>query len=630
MAVKTCEEVINGANYAGGEGSNGKQVTRDTDVATNSLTATTEEDDGDFLDSVIRAAGKVDAAATSLYQYDCSEHLLEWMYKVCPGLKTVGEGIDSVISAINSISTGVAIGDFVQNNSVTKKICDVVASIFGTVNSWLEMIAKAAFALFDKIDTARERMQSALKALTDAVLQCILDVYDMIEKFLTDALKISLNFDWDSLEGFLRECPCVCRFVAYVTGCDEDADGNNISDQPDRVIFCIRDKFWFIDGLNLATGLSAIMDDYIKQYLVLMFDAISLAIDSLFTLFIYPFRWLIKQYAMFLRKKWDVTFLISPLRTSHLDCLLLYTKEVDDGKTVYTMSILDMMESMKMWVNCLEYPCPALSERIKNKVKKFNEELQLTGEFWNRAFEADIYLCCMRADSAYDAGYSENGDGYTLDELAGMWDDLYDRLRTCNSRAKNKVSVAKVTYGLDGTGGIAWNVDLFRNGQEGKSLTETDPVRDAAEFTDSPDRENDINVGKQPLTSQEDESLRAIGLSIADGCEEDSYFTEKWYQFLRFAGLFKISNNTVKALRDVRGKSSGLDANFNGGFETNFPKPTGRAPVKMDEEERLANYSVESDYEKARVLRIQNIIWTSQRNGESLADYYSRMYATAG
>lgn len=629
MSIKTCEEVINGANYAGGEGSNGKQVTRDTDSG-NPLTESNEEDKGDFLDSVIKAAGKLDAAADSLYQYDCSEHLLEWMYSVCPALKTVGSKIDSVVSTLNSISTGVKVGDLVQNNGVTQKICDVVATLFGTVNSWLELVSKAAFALFDKIDTARERMQSALKALTDAVLQCILDVYDMIENFLTSTLKLSLEFDWDSLEAFLRSCPCICRFIAFVTGCDEDADGNNISDQPDRVIFCIRDKFWFIDGLNLATGLSAIMDDYIKQYLVLMFDAISLAIDSLFTLFIYPFRWLIKQYAQFLRKKWDVTFMISPLRVSHLDCLLIYDKEVDDGKTVYRMSIIDMMESMKMWVNCLEYPCAALSERIKNKVKKFNEDMRLNGEFWNRAFEADIYLCCMRADSAYDAGFKEGGDGYTLDELASMWDDLYDRLRTCNSRAKNKVSFAKVTYGLDGTGGIAWNVNLFRNGQEGKSLSEDDPVRDAAQFTVSPDRENDINVGTAPLTTQEDESIKAVGLSIADGCNEDGYFIEKWYQFLRFAGFFKISNNTVKALRDVRDKASELDANFNGGNDTNFPKPTGRPPVEMDEEERLANYSVDSDYVPDRVLRIQNIKWTSQRTGESLTDYYARMYATAG
>lgn len=612
MAIKTCEEVINGSSYAGGEGISGKQVTRDSDANNGSS-------GGDFLDSVIRAADSIDAAATGLYQYDCSTHLLEWMYSVCPALKTVGSTIDNVINKLNSISTGVAIGDLVQNNSVTQKICDVVANLFGMVNAWLEMIAKAAFALFDKIDSARLRMQGALKALTDAVLQCILDVYDMIESFLTGALKLSLNLDWEAFEFFLMDCPCICRFVAWVTGCDEDDDGNNISDQPDKVIYCIRDKFWFLDGLNLATGLAAIMDDYIKQYIILLFDAISLAIDSLFELFIKPFRGLIKSYANLLRKKWDVSFMLSPLRASHLDCLLIYTKENDNGKTVYKMSILDMMESMKMWVNCLEYPCPALSARIKNRVKKFNEDMRLTGEYWDRAFEADIYVCCMRAD---------NSSGFSLKELGKMWEDLYDRLSTCNSRAKNHVSVAKVTYGLVGTGAIDWDSGKMRQAQEGKPTTPENPVKMAAEFSDTPDRENDINVGSYPLSTQEDELIRNIGLSISDGCDEDPYFVEKWYQYLRFAGFYELSNQTVDALRDSRDKSGEMKADFNGGSETNFPAVTRRDPVDMDTEERGPNYWVDSDYDEDRINAIEGIEWTGQRKNESLNSYYARMYAT--
>ena len=613
MAVKTCDEVLNGSSWAGGDGYSGKQVTRDSDAGNGST-------GGDFLDAVIRAADAVDARANALYQYDCSEHLMEWIYSVCPTLKTVGSAVDSAVSKLNSVSTGVAVGDLVQGNSVTRKICDVVATLFGTVNAWLEMISKAAFALFDKIDAARTRMQSALKALTDAVLRCILDVYDMIETFLTQSVKMSLNLDWEALENFLIDCPCICRFVAWVTGCDTDSDGNNISDQPDRVIFCIRDKFWFLDGLNLATGLAAIMDDYIKKYIVLMFDAISLAIDSLFELLIKPFRALIKMYANLLRKKWDVTFMLAPLRHSHLDCLLLYTKDRVGGKTVYRMSVLDMMYSMKMWVNCLEYPCPALSERIKNKVKKFNEDMRLSGEYWDRAFEYDIYTCCMAAD---------NKSGLSLKELASQWDDLYDRLRTCNSRARNRVSVAKVTYGLVGTAAIDWDDATLRQAQEGKPVTAEDPVRMAAEFSDTPDRENDINTGSTPLTSAEDGAIASIGLSIAEGCSEDSYFVEKWYQFLRFAGLYELSNSTVEKLRDAREKSGGMDAGFTGGSETNFPAVTRRPPADIEAEEFGPNYWVDSDYVPERADRIAGIEWTGQTGHESLADYYARMYATA-
>lgn len=616
MSIKRCEDILNGQSLAGTEG--GKQVTRDSDAG---------KGGGDFLDSVIKAAGSIDSTAASIYNYDCSDHLVEWMQSVCPALRTVGGMIDNVVNTLNSISTGVKIGDLVQNNSTVQKICDVITTMFGTVNSWLELISKLAFALFDKIDAARQRMQSALESLTDSVLHCILDVYDMIEQYLSGMLNISLNFDWGSLEQFLRTCPCICRFVAFVTGCDRDSDGSSISDDPDKVIRCIRNKLWFIDGLNLSTGLASIMDTYIKKYIVIFFDAVSLAIETVFTLFIAPFRWLIKKYADLLRKKLDVSFMVYPLKFAHMDCLLLYTKGKVLGKTVYRMSVLDMMSTMKMWVNCLEYPCPALSERIKNKVKKFNEDMRLTGDFWNRAFECDIYQCCMRADAVGNSPFS-------LKELGAMWYDLYDRLRACNRRAKNKVDFAKVSYGLNGTGGFAWNTDMMRNTSYDvtpvESGIEVDPVRMAAEFSDSPERENDINVGEYPLSKHEDETIRGIGLSIAAGCKEDSYFTEKWYQYLRFAGFYAISNNTVSALQEVRGNASGLSADFGGGYETNFPAVTAREPVYLDTEERGANYWVDSDYDADRVARIQDMKWGPQRENETLVGYYARMYASVG
>lgn len=615
MAVKTCEEVMDGASYAG---SGGKQVTRSSECGGS---------EGDFLDAVISAAGYVDSAATELYQYDCSDHLLDWLYKVCPQLRTVGNGIDRAVSKLNSISSGIGITDVVQSNSITQSMCNVVLTIFGNVTAWLEVLTKAAFAAFSKIDAARERMQSALESLNGAVMNCILDVYNMLEKYLTGMLNVSLGFDWDSLEAFLTACPCVCRFIAFVTCCDTDADGNSISDEPDKVIHCIRDKYWFIDGANLSVGLSTIMNDYIRQYLLLMFDAINLGLESIFNLFIKPFRMLVKGYADFLRKQWDVTFLIEPLKASHMDCLLVYHKKVDNGKTVYTMSILNMIDSMQQWIGCLEYPCLALSERIKNKVKKFNEDFRLTGDYWKKEFEADIYVCCMRADSAYEQDMS-------LEELGTLWGDLLDRLRSINSRAKNGAAFAKVTYGVEGTGEIVYDTNTMRDSAKTEEYrshpTSGSSVKAAAQFFDSPDRENDINVGSKPLTKKEDELIRAIGLSVSAGFDEDTYFVEKWYQYLRFVGMYEISNNTVTALEEVRGKASELKADFGGGYVTNFPTVTRREPSNAEVEERGVNYWVDSDYDAEHAGKILSIDWTERNEGESLASYYARMYASAG
>jgi len=622
MAATTVEDILNGANYAHDPGSlkKGKKVTYDSD-AMNS-----DYDSGDFLDGVMKNAKFINAQALSLYNYDCSDHLIEWMYSVCPGLKTVGSKIDSITSKLNSVTTGVKIGDLVRDNAFTKQVCHVVEVFFAMMNAWLESLSKAAFALFDKIDAARERMQTALKSITDAVLECILDVYDMIEKYLGRILKVSLEFKWDDLEIFLRDCPCICRFVAYLTNCDYDDNGNSISDNPSAVVRCIREKYWFLEGANLAGALSAVMDTYIKQYVVLMFDAIKLAIDSIFTLFIKPFRYLIKQYADFLRKKWDVGFMIEPAKTSHLDCLFVYNKETKNGSTVYTMSIIDMMSTMKMWVGCLEYPCAALSEKIKNRVKKYHEDFRLTGEFWNREYEADIYLCCMRADE---------DNTYSLEDLAKMWGSLLDRLRACNEKAKKGVDLARFRFGLDGTVGIQDSVRSVREatapasspaGTAAASVGESAGAwNDASKYESAPEQENDINAGSRPLTEHEDKLIRSMGEGIYTGGETDPYFTEKWFQYLRFISLYRVSDGTLEALNGLL-TGYGRDG-FNNPPPGTIQFTNGRKELEMDETERPANYWVDSDYDAERVAAIESVEFTGRNDGETLADYYGRLYA---
>ena len=186
---------------------------------------------------------------------------------------------------------------------------------------------------------------------------------------------------------------------------------------------------------------------------------------------------------------------------------------------------------------------------------------------------------------------------------------------------------------MEATGAIVYDTKGMRDDNKTaeyeSSPTTGSSVRMAAQFYDSPERENDINVGSEPLTTQEDELIRAVGVSIATGCGEDTYFVEKWYQYLRFAGLYEISNNTVAKLREVRDRSGEMKADFGGGYETNFPAVTRREPSAEEPEERGVNYWVDSDYDAGRIGKIQGISWTEQGKGESLAAYYARMYATA-
>lgn len=637
MAAKTCKDVLSDTNYAA-DGTPGKQVTRDSDVATTSG----KKDSKDLLDVFIDAAGKVDAAALSLSNYDCSEHLLEWLKKVCPALDTAAKQIEKAGKTIGGLTSGVKLGELVQGNTVSKSVCNVITTVFGSVNAILELLVKAAFALFDKIDAFREKMQNALKSLTTAVQECIIDVYDMIEKYLTGLLKMTLEWNWGAFENMLMDCPCICRFVAYITGCDVDENGKNISNEPSKVIHCIREKFWYIDGLNLATALSDIMDTYIKQYLMWFFDAVKLAIDSIFTIFIMPFRMLIKQYANLLRKKIDMTFLIEPLKESHMDCLLIYTRRKVAGVTIYEMNVLDMLNSMKMWVNCLEYICPALSERIKNKVKQFNEKFRLTGDYWDRAYEADLYICCMRADAATDNGYS-------LMDLRDMWSDLFDRLRACNDRVKETMRKTKWTYGMSTstTGELAYYVSKTRSDagtMDSEIGSKCNSVADAVRFASgSDDLENELRPGDYPLTESEDSALREIGKSVAAGTQETPYFGEKWSQFVRYLNFYAFSDTTYRELLEAADKGmGGVSEPYDPSARTQFRQVTTREPLDApevtneygvtyvdDPENTEVNYWVESDYDEERVNALSNIQWAPEKPGESLVSYYSRMYAAA-
>ena len=638
MAAQTYEDMLRGMNYAD-DGTPGKKVTRDSDGAASLTASKGKREDKDLLDAFMDAAGQVDAAAKSLSSYDCSEHLLEWLKKVCPALDTAAKQIEKAGKTIGGFTSGVKLGELIQGNTVSKSICNVITTVFGSVNAILELLVKAAFALFDKIDAFREKMQNALKSLTAAVQNCILDVYDMIEKYLTGLAKMTLEWNWDAFERMLMTCPCLCRFVAYITGCDVDQDGKNISNDPSKVIYCIRDKFWYIDGLNLATALSDIMNTYIKQYLIWFFDAIKLAIDSIFAIFIMPFRMLIKQYVNLLRKKIDMTFLIEPLKESHMDCLLIYTRRKVAGVTIYEMNVLDMLNSMKMWVNCLEYVCPALSERIKNKVKQFNEKFRLTGEYWNRAYEADLYICCMKADA----------DGYSLMDLRNMWSDMFDRLRACNDRVKETMRKTKWTYGLSTstTGELAYYVKTTRSvagAMDGEMGSKRNSVADAVRFANgSNELENELTPGDYPLTESEDSALREIGKSVAAGTRENPYFGEKWAQFVRYLKYYAFSDTTYRELLEATDDGTGeVSEPYDPSARTQFHQVTTREPLDApevtneygvtyvdDPENTEVNYWVESDYDEERVNALSNIQWAPEKPGESLVSYYSRMYAAA-
>ena len=615
MAAKTCQEVIDGdkKNLTGVTGNTVPvEPTSDSSVSINDSV-------NEFFDIFNDTSKSIQKAATELYMYDCSDHLYDWITDLCPWLKYGLGAIDSVKKLMNSISSGVKLKDFMSTNTVTKAICNTIATFYGTLIGWLEICTKAAFVLFEKIDAARKKLEKAMKRITNATLACLLDIYDAIDRYLQNTIELSLAVDWNGLIKFMTKCPCVSRFFAYMTGCDKDSYGNNISDDPVAVVSCIKQKFSFLDGATLATGLSRLMDKYIRRYLVLFFDFIKFGIDFIFSMIIAPFRWLIKQYADLLRKKWDVSAMISGARSAHIDCLFVYTTEYSGDRKYFGMSILDMITTLKRMVPCLEYGCPGLSDKIRNKVKKLNEDLRLTDEFWNRAFEADLYMCCIDADAER---------AYTFSQLRDMWDSLWDRLISKTQKASVIVAESRNSVSL---GSLEVTIeDARREGNPGTAESSfNDPYKEAATFATGVDLENNIVNGPEPVSKNDEDILITVAGSIVQGLKDgDEYFNEKWYQYLRFKAVKEYSDDGIKKLHDY---SDELTESYKRTTVQSayLPGPRKRLPLEIDTDERPPNYRPDNDYSQQRVEAILSTTWTPSGKTESLSDYYARMYARA-
>ena len=610
MSAKTCKEVVDGETYAKAQLNANAEPTRDSAITI------VNEKYTDFLNVFNDASAAIQQSATSLYNYDCSEHLYDWVVETCPWLKTGMGAIDNIVNALNSVTSGVGLSSLLSTSEVSQAICNGIAGIYGAIDGWLEILTKAAFVMFDKIDDARKKLERAMKRLSNATLDCILDVCDAIEDYLNRSVTLSLAFDWNGIIKFMKTCPCVSRFIAWMFNCDRDADGNSISDRPDEIIRCIRTKYPFLDATQITAGISALMDKYIRSYIVLMFDFIKLGITFIFEMVISPFRWLIKKYAEMLQMKLDAGFIIRPAKSVHLDCFLVYTKEYKDGEEFYGMSILDMLATYRQMIPCLEYACPGLSEKIKNKVKQHNKELRLDDSFWNRQFEADIYSCCIAA---------ENSSGYTMKEFRDMWDSLWDKLISMTQKANNSVVQVKAESSLG-----SFESELATiSATFGRDDSEVSPYESAADSAYGTDYENGIVNGTRYISSSNERKLLSVAASVSAGIKDDDYFTEKWYQFLRFKAPFHFSKGGMTELGNM-GDEISFPANpdFSKHPTTTFSPSTVRKAEEVSSVEREPNYVVESDYDSAQVNKIESMRWTSQRSNESLTDYYARMYAT--
>lgn len=584
---------------------------------------------------VEKAAAALDATTKRINAVDCSDMLYEYiMSKLPPSVRMlmsgVGAGVDMAASALHGITSGASIGKLIQKPDFVKNVCSFIEMWGGTIDGWLDVIVKAAFALFNKIDAARERLENATLDFTEAVRNCILDVINAIQDKLNGLLNFSMAINWEDLGKYMAKCPCLANVIAYLTGCTEDADGNSTKGRPWAVIECITEKYSFLNVEDLKFGLDTMITKYVKNFINGLFNLIEAWIVYVYDLIIKPFRFLMKKYVQLLNKKMNVNKFIDMV--GPFECFFTYTEEYDNGNKYYGMSAIDMIKTYRGWIGCLEIACPNLSEKIKNRTKQLYKDLRLEDKYWRRAMEADIYTCCIAVE--LDAPTARESVLRQL-YLENPWDWLMSQFKKAKNKDDNTTEADAEAEEYDISRPFT-----FADFHQSAPSPLNNSIKDAINFTYAVETENEVMAGPKKISKFEENTLKSIVGSMSSQ-SDDNYYVEHMYQLVRFSNNYATSEAYIQYVSEKLDSIESLGGDYSstgtGMNESSVRKPyyvnnpTGypTADGSVQTPAIEATYTVENDFDQSRYEKISYFQFTPQGSDESLASYYARMYSAA-
>lgn len=521
---------------------------------------------GSFNEAVEKVANSINDVSSKLEATNCTKVVFDWCRE------TMGINAYAAVGMMSNLNWG-----FKQYNmfnfpvnlegalSLSKSLCQTIGTWIAWIQATIDIATKAAFVLFAKIDAARVQLEAALLRFNAAVFKCITDLLSDIKMSanldIGLGVLVNLDFNWDELLQIMIDCPCFCRAIACVTGCNKDADGNDISRNPERVIECIQNKLPIGVGVGIGGGIAGSLNDLLYDFLMKLYKSIKAAIEMTFEMLMKPLRALIKAYADLLSQKFDVSGFIKMV--GNFECFFIYTLEYKNNREFYGMSVIDMINTFKSWTVCFSHLCPGLMKDIEAKIKEINESLRLNDVFWQGAFEADLYSICIAAKLGYNSFSDYEFRKIYRDNPKTQFDSLLSQLeassitRVCKNH--NRTSAAN---------------------------TPTSKVDEAIMFRTAPDRENEVNVGEKPITQSEQKKCIFISHNLVDKTVSP-YFTEKYYQLLRMLADYEINENTVNELTKI------LDNCSKKVYPVNMSKPFTPFPSNQSAREALEVYPAE-------------------------------------
>lgn len=320
---------------------------------------------------------------TRIAGVDCTDNILN------NSIGRVGNFVEENFKFKNIVKNVGIVGDFGKiDNELVNFICHTINSYFKTVTSFLEATLKILLNILKKIDKMKSKVESTLlqfsKELRDCFIRMALDAKFGLERIVRNTVS------FDGILELMQQCECVMELIK------EKFPACSSAETPDELILCLKTQY-SLSPETIINNLNSWTKNYITDSIENGFNIIDQSIQTILESLILPFRALVKQYCKELNKKRNVNFLLAT--DPSIRCLFEYSIETDkNGVKFYGMSVIDMINSMKMWSSCIDLVCSSLHDDIRRKIQSYNEQLRLDFKYWNSEITLDIYFACLASD----------------------------------------------------------------------------------------------------------------------------------------------------------------------------------------------------------------------------------------
>lgn len=330
-----------------------------------------------FLDTIRNATNRIDNT-------DCSDNIIN------NSIGKIGNYVENNLKFKNIISNVGLLGDYSKvDDSLVDLICNVINANFKTLTAFIESILKILINILRKIEKMKTKVDTAIKdfskELRNCLIRIVIDAKVGTEKIIRETLSTDLILD------LMIQCDCIMDIIRENFTLCKDLT------TPQQIALCLRTEY-ALSPEQLINELNKWTKNNLTDKIESGFNAIDDMMSTFLNTIIKPFRAIVKEYCKELNKKRNVNFLL--LKDPSIRCLFQYSEEYDsNGNKFFGMSIIDMIESMKIWSTCIDSVCSTLHDDIRRKIQYYNQELKLEFKYWNSEVTTDLYFACIAPSS---------------------------------------------------------------------------------------------------------------------------------------------------------------------------------------------------------------------------------------